>query len=175
MSDVAGAKRGRKDAYSNIAFGSVTMSAANTQTFSQINVAVGMFQGVALLIHRVLWYPLTATIRELVAATDSLYMALTCTNRVTAINDATDPSIICMQWIVGVGANVANEKMPLISDFSSLPSGGKLVPANPLWIAAHSGGFAAAGTVKAQLDFSFVQLTDADYLELLQSMYPITI
>lgn len=175
MSDVAVGRKVKKDAYSNIAFGAVTMSAANTLTFSQLSISVGLFQGVAMLIHRILWFPTTAAVREIVAATDALYIALTVSNRVAAINDATDPSIIGLYHKIGVGVAVEPATLPWQTDFSRLPMGGRLIPANPLFIAAHSAGFGAAATVRAQLDFTFVQLGDADYLELLQSMYPISV
>lgn len=175
MSDIATAKRGKKDSFANVAFGVVTQSAANTMTFAQIQVAVGLFQGVAVLLHRVLWYPDAALIREIVAATDSFYFALTVSNRVAAINDATDPSIIAMKWLIGIAANIEQQELPYVSDFSSLPMGGRLIPANPLFVACHSAGAAAARTLRVQLDFTFVTLADADYLELLQSMYPVSV
>lgn len=175
MSDVAPGKKTRRDLYSNIALPSVTLSAANTLTFSQLQMGIGLFAGQALLLHRVLWFPNVATVREIVAATDSLYMALTVSNRLAGIADVTDPSVIALQAVVGVGANVESVKTPLVSDFTQLPGGGKLIPANPLFLAGYSLGFAAAAVIRAQLDFSFVQLGDADYLELLQSMYPITV
>lgn len=175
MSDVASARRGKKDLYSNIALASVTLSAANTLTFSQLQISVGLFQGVALLLHRVLWWPTALTIREIVAATDSLYFGLVTSNRLTTIIDVTDPSIVTMQNIIGIAAGVERYQFPIVSDFSMLPGGGKLVPANPLFLAANTAGFAAAATVRAQLDFSFISLSDADYLELLQSIYPISV
>jgi len=164
--------KGKKDAYSNIAFGSVTMSAANTITFSQINMGVGLFQGIALLLHRVLWYPLAAALRELVAATDNLDMVLCTSNRLTTVSDVVDPSIIALQRLIPIAATVAPYELPIIMDYNHLPGGGKLIAANPLWIAASTNGFVSAATVKAQLDFTFVQLTDAEYLELLQATYP---
>lgn len=175
MSDVASAKRGKKDTYSNIALASVTLSAANTITFSQLQTSVGLFQGVAMLLHRVLWYPASAATREIVASTDQLNMAITVSNRLTSLADVTDPSIVALKQIIGIAANVEKAELPLLSDFTTLPMGGKLIPANPLFIGAASAGFAAACVVRAQLDFSFVQLSDSDYLELLQSMYPIQV
>jgi len=175
MSDVAGARRGKKDMYANIALGSVTLSAINTLTFSQLQISVGLFQGVAMLLHRISWYPYAANLREIVAATDSLSFALTVSNRVAAIEDATDPSIIACRRLIGIAAAVGSYEVPFESDFTRLPMGGKLIPANPLFLAATSGGFGAVATVKAQIDFSFVQLGDAEYLELLQAMYPVSV
>lgn len=162
----------KRDAYANVALATVNMSAANTLTFSQVQMAVGMFQGVAMVIHRVLWFPYSATLRELVAATDSLLMAICTSNRLTTIADVTDPTILASKRLICVAANTEPFELPLVNDFSNYPGGGKIVAANPLYVAAFTGGFAAAGIVAAQLDFSFVSLTDKDYLEVLQSQFP---
>lgn len=175
MSDVSSAKRTKRDMYSNIALTSVTMSAANTLTFAQLQIAVGMFQGVGMLIHRVLWYPHTTAMREIVASTDALFMALVTNNRLTSIENILDPSVVSLASIVGIGVAVESKHLPIISDFSNLPEGGKLIPANPLFIAASSGGFVSAALVRALIDFSFVSLADKDYLELMQSMYPVQV
>jgi len=172
MPALPGATKGKKDEYANVAFGAVTLSAANTLTFSQIQMAIGMFQGIAMLIHRIAWQPTATSLREIVAATDSLHMALTSSNRLTAIYDLSDPSIIAQMQIIGIGVAVANEKLPLISDFTMLPGGGKLIAANPLYLAAVSGGFASAAVCRAQIDFTFIELADRDYMELIQAQFP---
>jgi hypothetical protein len=41
-----------------------------------------------------------------------------------------------------------------------------------LYLAAMSSGFVGAGIIKAQLDFTFVELSDRDYLELIQAQFP---
>lgn len=171
----ASVRKGSKDTFSNIMLPMVTMSAANTLTFQQIQVSVGMFQGVALLLHRIQWYPTATTIREIVASTDSLYMALTTSNKLTALVDTTDPSIVVVSSVIGIAANVESVRLPIVADLTGLPGGGKLIPANPLFLGAVTGGFAAAAVVRAVIDFSFVSLSDSDYLELLQSLYPITV
>lgn len=165
----------KKDMFANIAMANVTMSAANTLTFSQMQMGVGLFQGVAMVIHRILWYPFAAALREIVAATDSLTMAVTTTNRLTAIDDALDPAIVQMRRIIGIAAGIERFDIPFITDLTSLPGGGKLVAANPLWIGATSGGFASAAQIRVQLDFTFIELTDAEYLELIQATYPANI
>jgi hypothetical protein len=158
--------------YSNRAYGEVTMSAANTLTFAAIQMAVGMFQGIAMLIHRINWRPAITTMREMIAATDSLQFAITSSNRLTSIVDVSEPAIIDQMHFIGIGANTALEKEPYVTDWSQLPGGGKLIPANPLFIAANSGGFGAAGTVRAEILFTFVSLADRDYLELIQGLFP---
>lgn len=166
------AKKGKKDAYANVAYGSVTHSAANTLTFSQIQFAVGLFQGVAILLHRILWYPGAATIREIVAVTDDLQMALVTSNKISAILDLREPAVIAAKRIVGVGTAVEPRELPLVTDFCLLPGGGKLMPANPVYLASASNGFAAVQNVTICMEFTFLELQASDYLELIQSQYP---
>jgi len=165
-------RKGSKDEYSNVAYGVCTMSAANTLTFAAITMATGLFQGIAMLLNRILWMPTVSTIREIVAATDSLDMALCSSNRLSSISDITDPAVIAQSSIIGIGVAVAVVYRPFITDFSGLPGGGKLIAANPLYLAAMSAGFVGAGIIKAQLDFTFVELSDRDYLELIQAQFP---
>lgn len=178
MSDISAGSRARKgktDQFANVAFGDVLMSAANTLTFEQIQMAVGLFQGIAMVIHRVLWLPTATSVRELVAATDTLTLAITTTNRLSSISDITDPAIIAYLSLVGIGANTEPIKLPLESDFTSLPGGGKIVAANPLYIGMNTAGAAAASRTRCQLDFTFLTLADRDYLELLQAQFPANI
>jgi len=177
MSDRAptSAKKMKGDLFANKAFGQVTESAAGTLTFSAINMAVGLFQGIAMVIHRILWVPTTASIREVVAVTDSLLMALTTSNRLSSISTVAEPAIIAQKRYVGIGATVQPVELPFISDFTNLPSGGKLIPANPLFVGVESGGFAAVANISVELEFTFVTLSDRDYLEIIQSQFPANI
>jgi hypothetical protein len=166
----------KADEYSNVAFGSVTLSAVNTLTFSQIQFAVGLFQGMAIILHRVHWRPGTTFIREIAAATDQCIFAITSTNRLTSIDDISDPSVLAYHKIVGAGANVEPWRLPFITDFTMLPGGGRLIAANPLYLGAVTTGFAAAtGPIQVSLDFTFIELAAAQYLEVLQAQFPANI
>lgn len=175
MSDVSKARKGKMDNFSNVAFGTVTMSAANTLTFAAIQMAVGLFQGIAMLLNRIKYYPTAAVLRELVASTDNVDMAITSSNRLSSIQDQSDPAIIDLKRLISVGVAVEPWTLPIVSDFSSLPGGGKLVSANPMFVAMQGNGMAAAGVLRVQLDFTFITLSDADYLELIQAQFPVNI
>lgn len=162
----------KKDLYINVGYGSVTMSAANTLTFSAIQFAIGLFQGIAILMHRVLWYPSAPGLREIVAGTDSLSMAITTSNRLASISYVSDPGVFTLKEIIGIAAGTERVETPLADDFTNLPGGGRLLAANPIYVAANSGGFVAAATVKCELQFTFVELADRDYMELIQSQFP---
>lgn len=179
MSDAVAArsKKTRKDLYTNVAFQRLTMSAANTITFQQIQFGVGLFQGVALILNRILYVLGANTLREIAAVTDYIAFGLTTSNRLTALNLATDPAIIDAKALVGVSAAAPTSlvESPIISDFTALPGGGRLCPANPLYLVMFGTGMAAAGIMDVEIDFQFVQLTDAEYLELIQSQFPANI
>lgn len=166
---------GKKDAYANSAYGYVLQTAINTLTFAQIMMGTGLFEGRALCLHRIKYFPLESGLRELVAATDALTLAITTTNRLTALSNISDPSIIDRVSRTCIAANIEPMDTPIISDFTMLPMGGRLIPANPLYLAINCGGFAAVCSCRAELEFTFVDMTSSDYLELLQSMYPANI
>jgi len=163
------------DKFANVAFGSVTMSAANTLTFAQIQMGVGLFEGRAMVLHRVAFRPSFASIHELAAATDRLTMALTTSNRLTSIIDATDPAIVCQVDLISLGASIEVARMPFEIDYTGLPGGGKLLPCNPIWAACWTSGAAAASAMKCELSFTFVELSPQDYLEVIQSMFPVNV
>lgn len=166
--------KSKADIYANRAFAAVTMSAANTITFQQLNFAVGVFQGVALKLLRVEWHPGSSDIQEIVAAADRLTFALTLRDDLTSL-DPTNQSIVCRKSIflnrdLTAEANLFH--MPIITDFTTMPEGGLLVPANPIYMAAVTAGFAGAATVRAVLYYIFVQLSDRESIELLQTIIP---
>jgi hypothetical protein len=159
------------DQFANKAIVHIIMDGANTLTFAPFTFGVGLFQGVGMVIHRIEYRPTNATLREIAAVTDALTLAVVNTNKLDDLV-ADDPSMMDSQTIVGMGAAVEPQKIPIISDFTSLPGGGLIVPANPMFVGMTSGGFAAAGAADVRMWFTFRQLADKDYLELLQSTFP---
>lgn len=172
---LASVKKAKSDAYANVAFALCTMTAADTLTFKQIQMAVGLFQGVAMVIHRIKYYPTVASLRQLVANTDQLYLAITSSNRLASISAMNDPAIIDLTQLVSIGVAVERYVLPITSDFTNMPGGGKIVAANPLWVGMMSGGFAVAAECNVQIEFTFASLSDSDYLEIIQSQFPANI
>lgn len=175
MSDIAKAKRTKNDAYANVAFAYVVQTAINTLVFEQIQMAVGLFQGIAMVIHRLSYFP--NSLAELQVSADDLTMALVTSNRLSAISDVSDPAIIDSVRIQGVGAATTTNRVhtPIVSDYTTMPGGGKIVSANPLYFALNTAAFAAVTGARLKLEFTFVTLTDRDYLEIIQSQFPANI
>ena len=167
--------KAKMDRYSNRAIERTTMTAVNTITYSQIRFGVGIFQGIALVIHRVEWYPSVGSLRELVAASDQLDFAITSTDGLAVITDILEPSILVLKNLAGLGVNVEFIELPFISDFSKLPGGGLILPPNPLFLCVNTQGAVAASSVGCLIYFTFLELTDKDYIELIQASIPANI
>ena len=166
------------DQFPNRALVGITMSAANTISFEQIRFGIGLFQGVALILHRVEYYPDLTSIRECVAVADEMQVALTARDDLTSLYPTIQNVISCIQIVplmVGAVVSLTLEGLPIVHDFTGMPGGGMIIPANPLFLAMDSTGFAGAGISRVILYFTFKSLADKDYLELLQTMVPANI
>jgi len=160
------------DTYPNKALERVTETAANTLTFQEVNFAAGVFQRIALVIHRVVYSISEVAWDNLVDNTDTVFVALTVSN---GINDLamTHPEIVDSVKLSGFSSGTPATGLPLldmvIHDLSGLPGGGWIIPASPVYIAMDSGGIGAALNCDVEIDFTFIELADADYIELVQS------
>lgn len=163
--------KAKKDLYTNRAHGLVTMSAADTITFQQINFAVGIFQGIALKLIRVLWYPDQASFSRIDADTKYFQLGLTLRDDLTSLS-ATNLSVVVSKIVYGLGDSPEIVQGPLVDDFSTLPGGGLLIPANPVYLGMDSNGVGSALVVRAVLYYTFVELTDKESVELLQTILP---
>lgn len=166
------------DVYPNRIVERVTMTAANTITFQPIRFGTGLFSGVALVIHRVEYHLLLATLIEVIAGTDEVEFGLT--NRddlsaLTALNlNILDVNAL-LGCISGTPATFVVEVKPIQKDFSTLPGGGLIIPTTPLYLAMDSVGLAAAGIMDVIMYYTFKQMSDSDYIELVQGMLPANI
>lgn len=168
----------RVDKFPNRAFIRVTESGANTLTFGQIQFGVGIFQGVAAVIHRVEFMPLIGTLADIVAGDDQLSLALTNRDDLVSLipnnqsvlmskrlNAAMIGAVVSLQWM----------EFPLVIDFTSLPGGGIIIPANPLYLGVEGASLAAAAVVDCTIYLTFRDLTDSEYVELVQTIMPANI
>jgi hypothetical protein len=168
-------KKKSVDLYPNRAFESIVMSAANALTFSQVQFGVGLFQGVAAIIHRIEWFIGTAATQELTTSADYMQLALTNRDDLTSIlpvsqNVLAHKSIERLDFGTAAGGVIV--EMPLVNDFSNLGGGGLIIPANPLYIGMDSLGLASAATVSALIYLTFKELADAEYVELIKTIMP---
>lgn len=161
------------DKYANIAFLSVTESAATTLTFEKLDMATPMIgEKYALLIHRAECYFAPATWALLIDGSDQAVMGLTLTDRLTSISDLSQPELlfnihITQKYFTGAGFEMVER--PTQKDFSSLPGGGLLVPGDRLYIGAQGVSIAAAITASMRLYYSVIPIGVSDYWELIEA------
>lgn len=160
------------DKFVNLMTTTITMSAANTITFQEINVGLNIFDKVGLLITRLEYDPTVATLADLDTDSDWFMAGVTSSNNLVNLTpekaEVIDEVSIA-RVDAGAAANATFMFRPIIHDFSTLPGGGLLIPPKPLYSAAFSGGMTAAGICYVRLYFIIYKLNDSEYLELLET------
>lgn len=161
-----------QDKFVNVLNDTLTMSAANTITFKELNVGLNIFDKVGLLLTRLEFDPVGATLQDLDTDGDVVIMGLTSSSSLTTLNpyqaEVIDQVSLC-RIDSGAAANFTVINRPLTHDFSTQPGGGLLIPPKPLYIAGFSAGMTVAASFYARFYFIIYKLTDAEYLELLET------
>lgn len=167
----------KKDEFAQIMALGVTQSAANALTFSQVAIGTSIFDYAALLIHRVEYYPTQATLlAELITVNDIAYVAITGSDQIASLEVTQAQVYDQVQFSYWPGGAVSStiREYPVVHDLSAMPGGGILVPAQSLYIAMSSSGFAAAGVCKARVWYTVQSLKAEQYIELAQSLRVLT-
>ena len=161
------------DVFIQFGYLSVTQSAADTLTFSDgLNVGIGLFQNGALVIHKVDWEVSPTTYTAMNADGDRIIAALCGDNKLTDL-DLDNTSIYDKmskehKELTAVGFETMD--LNFNHDYSTLPGGGLIIPADRLYLAVYSSGTGIANTVRVRIYFTLRTLSAADYLELAQSL-----
>lgn len=163
------------DKFCNIAALTVTESAANTLTYTKLEFGTAVFEKVGLLLHRLELF-FNPGVADIPQTEDSGTVALTIGNSLASILTIaaySDPAIIDKFFICnkisGTPAVQFWTTGPMIHDFSGLPGGGILVPAQPIYAAIQ--GLSAANPLTASLRmlFTYLPLKPEEYWELVSS------
>jgi len=160
------------DKFVNIVNVPLVMSAANTITFEEINIGLNLFDKVGLLLTRLEFDPVTATLQDLDSDGDSMIMGLTSSANLTSLvieQAEVIDQVSLVRVDAGAAANFHIVRRPITHDFSTQPGGGLLVPPKPLYAAGFSAGMTVAGYFFLRLYFIIYKLNDAEYLELLET------
>lgn len=158
-----------KDEFSNKAYGTVTESAANTLTFSEVRTNISIFEKVAWVIHRIEWHLTQATYGLLADGSDNLNLALTGSDAIASLG-LEIPAVIDLYNVFRVhasGVGFAFNTMPLVRDLSSLPGGGLIVAPRPLFVAIHGESLLSAATAEVRFYFTQRALAADEYLDLI--------
>lgn len=159
------------DKFPNVYADTVTMSAANTLTFAEINLGVSLFDKVGIIINKMEYFLPQAIQTEMVAAADRMTFGLSASNQ--NLFNPNERSVIDFHALlamqVGAVVSLSIQGSPIVHDFSNLPGGGLLTVPKPLYFALETAGFAALTSMNMRMTFQILTLKPDDYLELLES------
>lgn len=138
---------------------------------------MGIFTGSALLIHRLEITVPAATLALIDAAGDELELAITNRDDLASLDPQNMNVLAYLKQNFRMPSSVGFQlwQLPWIADYANLPGGGLLVPANPLFFAMDSATIGAAGVCDLVLYYTVIQLADADWVELVQSLIPVNV
>jgi hypothetical protein len=160
-----------KDRFDQFMFLSVTMSAANTLTFSEVAIGGAVFEYAGLIFTRIEYYPAADLFDDLASSTDTVDIALTGSNGLAdlSVDQAQLYDRLSLNAAAfGTPANVIQHALPFVHDFSTMPGGGLMVPAQTLYIGMVTAGFGAATSASVRAYYHIEKLTAADFVELVQ-------
>lgn len=161
------------DKYAQFLKMSVTMSAVDTLTFSQLNIGLSMFDYAGLLIRRIEYSLARASYYEVGTETDVAWLAITGSDQLTSLA-LSQPQVYDLLEIFGATSGTPATfnalQTPVVKDFVGLPGGGMLVPAQNIYLAMSTSGFVAEGSATARVWYTVEKLSAADYLELAQGL-----
>jgi len=159
------------DRYANQGYVTV-VPVLNTLSFNELATFVSIFEKKAFLINRVEYSFTLAALNEFDTEADFVTFGLSTSNifPVAGLNVAAifDYNMLSLNLAAaGVSSHLISS--PFVKDFSTLPGGGTLVPARPIFIWMLSGGFAAAGECAARIFFTVIDLKADEYWELVEA------
>lgn len=169
-------RAGRQDQFPNRAIMQVTQTVGSTLVFQQVRFGAGLFQGTALIVHRIEWFPDQDSVLEMLDVADYHHYALTNRDDLTELTPQNMNVLVMKKLLTPEGGVFGqHEELPFISDLSNQPGGGLIIPSNPLFLAFDTGGASTQFTLNAVMYYTVRQLSDADYIELVQSLIPVNI
>lgn len=166
------AKAKQADKYVNMLAEEIVMSAVNTITFSEIVVGLNIFDKVGLKISRLEYDFSISTYQDIDTDGDICTMALVQSNNIDTLGIAQTEvvdNVTIGRIDAGAAANAILFDKPIVRDFSTQPGGGLLIPPKPLYVAMQSTGMTVVGGGAIRIYFVIETLTDAEYLELLET------
>ena len=167
------AKTTRKDTFAQFMKLSCTMSVANALAFSEVSLGLAAFDYMALIIHRIEYFPGSGVLELMTAATDYLEIAITGSDSIADLS-ISRPEVYDKVFVerVDYGTAAAAEmvQQPIVHDYNAYPGGGQIIPASDVYIGVDTQGLANPVTMSARLWFTIKQLQMADYYELAQRL-----
>lgn len=155
----------------------IVISGASQDKFEAVNNGLSTTDRIGWLLQRVEDY--TDPTPAAVPSGFQIAYGITLTNSVLFQNVSIQGILNTPQykWVqtfsrrdIGTAATSERPRLPKVYSFNDLPDGGLLMVPQPLYVFGSSdSGLAATVTVMLRAYFQAVQLTDADYFQLLQA------
>lgn len=166
-----------KDKFTQVAYIDVTESAANTLTFNGLSVFSNILTPQGLLIHRVEYNVTPASVQAFTTLADGMRIGLCGSDQITAIT-LDDARVYDFHQMVvqdfGVAGTGVMVDFPWVADFSTLPGGGRLVPADRIYCYLQGINLGGAIAAECRFHFTLIDLDSSEYLDLAQSLRVLT-
>jgi len=157
------------DKFPNLLSGRVTLSAADTITFLELQTGAALGLNLGLLIDRIDYFPTIATINLIVDDADLLVMGIATANSHTDSSILTDARILTVKRLLGQAAgtpaNLLIHEQPLVERYDPP----LIVAAPKLFLFGASSSLGAAAVFDARIYFRYIKLTTQEYLELAEA------
>jgi len=165
-----------KDVYANRFNVHLSETIAGTARFVEVPTYANAFSKEAFVIHKLEYAFSQTDLDSLVANQDGLVACLSTANHMSSIAIGAafpEPGIIDMVQIManlrGAAATLFLRDAVVTHDLSTLPGGGIIVPARPLFVGVQGIGLGAAVTVDVRGWFTKVDLKDQEFIELVDA------
>jgi len=163
-----------QDRFANLASLLTTETGANTLTFSKLQLSTPLMQTKsAMVLHRAEYYFYTADMQTNLNGTgDEVNAALTISSSLTSLNPSQAEvldKVTLVRIDYGVAASGLIVNMPFVKDFTNLPGGGLLIPADTLALGVYGVGCAGANSVQCRLYYTILELSPSDYWDLVEA------
>jgi hypothetical protein len=156
--------------FANVAYVTVTESAANTLTFSKLETGIAPFEKRGWIINRIEW-SFGINVTTFAANDDQLTVALTASNTITSLTLG-DNAVLDMMVFKRIDIGTAGSGMfvatPFVKDLSTVPGGGLLVTPNPIYIAAKGTSLPDVATCSCRFYYTSVDLKADEFWELVE-------
>lgn len=166
--------KAKTDMYANVIRGNVAETGATDGGYTKIDLGLGLMNRQAMLLYRFETDIDEVSTGLIASSGDKAYIGLVASTTTLAdVQYENAQSVICRQAViykeVGTEANWHFINGPRTTDFTGLPGGGLLIPAAPLYVSCITVSTVATPYFRFQLFFTLMDVSDADYIEMLQS------
>jgi hypothetical protein len=155
------------DIFANVLHVNVTMSAANTSTYTEITTGISLGSKVGILVDQIEYRPDVSVINEMTADGDNFSFMLATSS--AAGYSLGDSRVIDLKTLyrhdMGVAASGQLIELPIVKYFNPA-----IILGTPrLFFFMTSAGLASAGSGSARVYFRYITLTSEQYLEIAET------